>query len=137
VSDDGARLSVNGRLIIDNNVDQGRWRNAATVEMTADQKYELKLEYHDTAARRRWRGCSGHRTASPRRSGSFFFFFFYFFFFFFPIFFFFFFISFFFRVRAALTLPRASPHRTQHRWRLPTRPAPDAAEDAGGASGDR
>jgi hypothetical protein len=50
VADDGARLSVNGRVIIDNNVDHGPVENAATVDMTVDQKYELKLEYHDTFA---------------------------------------------------------------------------------------
>lgn len=46
-SDDGARLWVNGRLIIDNWVDQGFIEKSGTLTLSAGQRYDLRLEYYE------------------------------------------------------------------------------------------
>lgn len=49
VSDDGVRLWVDGKLIIDQWVDQGATKHTSTstIQMTAGHKYDLKLEYYE------------------------------------------------------------------------------------------
>jgi len=47
VTDDGARLYINGQLVIDKWINQGatRW-NSTGIAMTAGQKYDIKMEYY-------------------------------------------------------------------------------------------
>ncbi|MGE5297561.1 MAG: glycoside hydrolase family 6 protein [Acidobacteriaceae bacterium] len=47
VSDDGVRLWVNNQLIIDNWSDHGATENSGTIYLTANQKYDLKMEFYD------------------------------------------------------------------------------------------
>ena len=51
ISDDGVRLWVDGKLIIDEWYDQGATEHtsASTVQMAAGQKYGIKLEYYEHA----------------------------------------------------------------------------------------
>ncbi|GFZ82819.1 hypothetical protein GCM10008018_30880 [Paenibacillus marchantiophytorum] len=46
-SDDGARLWVNNQLIIDKWIDQAETEWSGTINLTAGQKYDIKLEYYD------------------------------------------------------------------------------------------
>lgn len=50
-SDDGVRLWVDGRLIIDNWTDHGRMEDVGGIELKANQKYSIKLEYYDNTLR--------------------------------------------------------------------------------------
>jgi PA14 domain len=60
MSDDGARLWIGGVLVIDNWVDHGPTEDTAVVTLTAGQKYDVRLDYHETALnaqiRLRWSG---------------------------------------------------------------------------------
>ena len=47
LSDDGVRLWVDGRLIIDNWTDHGFQEDTGTIELTAGRKYDLKLEFYE------------------------------------------------------------------------------------------
>ena len=46
-TDDGARLWVNGQLLIDKWVDQGGVEWSGTIPLTANQKYDLVMEYYE------------------------------------------------------------------------------------------
>jgi hypothetical protein len=46
VSDDGARLWVNGKLLIDNWVSHSATWDRATIQLVAGQQYDIKLEYY-------------------------------------------------------------------------------------------
>jgi hypothetical protein len=46
-SDDGVRLWVNGQLLIDNWNPHAATEDSGTVSLTADQKYDIKLEYYE------------------------------------------------------------------------------------------
>ena len=48
-TDDGVRLWVNGRLIVDKWVDQNT-ENSGTITLTAGQKYDIKMEYYENGA---------------------------------------------------------------------------------------
>ena len=52
LSDDGARLWVNGQLLVDNWTDHNPIEDSGSIALTAGQKYDLKLEYyqHDFGA---------------------------------------------------------------------------------------
>ena len=45
-SDDGARLWVNGQLVVDAWYDQGPTEHSGTIALTAGQHYDIKLEYY-------------------------------------------------------------------------------------------
>jgi glucose/arabinose dehydrogenase len=47
LSDDGVRLWVNGVLLIDNWTDHGPTENSGTINLTAGQRYDLKMEYYE------------------------------------------------------------------------------------------
>ncbi len=46
-SDDGVRLWVNGNLLVDNWTDHGPVENVGTINLTARQKYDLKMEFYE------------------------------------------------------------------------------------------
>ncbi|WP_206424246.1 carbohydrate-binding protein [Cohnella candidum] len=48
-TDDGARLWVNNQLIIDKWVDQGTTEWSGTINLTAGQKYDIRLDYYENA----------------------------------------------------------------------------------------
>ena len=48
-TDDGARLWVNGELIIDSWVDQALTEKSGSIALTANQKYPLLMEYYEDA----------------------------------------------------------------------------------------
>jgi hypothetical protein len=48
-SDDGVRLYVNGQLVIDNWTDHTLAQNSAIVALTADQRYDIRMDYYDHA----------------------------------------------------------------------------------------
>lgn len=59
VSDDGVRLWIDDRLVIDNWTDHGSTEDTATVAMVAGQRYRVTMEYYeaggDAVARLLWR----------------------------------------------------------------------------------
>jgi hypothetical protein len=48
ISDDGVRLWIGGVLVIDDWVDHGPTEDTAVVTMTAGQKYDVRVDYHET-----------------------------------------------------------------------------------------
>jgi hypothetical protein len=48
-SDDGVRLWVNGKLLIDNWTDHAATQNSGTITLTAGQKYSIKMEYYENS----------------------------------------------------------------------------------------
>jgi hypothetical protein len=48
-TDDGARLWVNGQLLVDKWVDQGNIEWSGTIALTAHQKYPILMEYYENA----------------------------------------------------------------------------------------
>jgi glucose/arabinose dehydrogenase len=48
-SDDGVRLWVNGALVVDNWTDHPPTENSGTINLTAGQRYDLKMEYYENA----------------------------------------------------------------------------------------
>ena len=48
-SDDGVRFYVNGQLVIDNWTDHLVTPNSAIVALTADQRYDVRIDYYDRA----------------------------------------------------------------------------------------
>ncbi|XHR29840.1 MAG: PA14 domain-containing protein [Chthoniobacteraceae bacterium] len=46
-SDDGVRLWVNGKLIVDSWVDQGSVEHSGTITLTAGQKYDIQVAYYE------------------------------------------------------------------------------------------
>jgi glucose/arabinose dehydrogenase len=49
VSDDGVRLWVNGVLVIDNWTDHAPTENSGTLNLTAGQRYDVKMEFFENA----------------------------------------------------------------------------------------
>src|SRR5206468_10448624 len=49
VTDDGVRLWVNGVLLIDKWADQGATQWSGAMDLTAGQKYDLRLDYYENA----------------------------------------------------------------------------------------
>jgi hypothetical protein len=47
VSDDGARLWVNGKKLVDNWTDHDATRNCGNIGLTSRQRYSLKIEYYE------------------------------------------------------------------------------------------
>ena len=66
VSDDGVRLWVNGRKLIDNWTDHGQTENQGTIDLTAGQRYDIRLEYYRA---HRWRDHSP-LLVEPQRASS-------------------------------------------------------------------
>jgi glucose/arabinose dehydrogenase/PKD repeat protein len=68
-SDDGARLWVNGRLVIDQWVQQGSTAVSGTIALTAGTPYPIVLEYFDTqgaaSVRLEWASSSQAREVVP------------------------------------------------------------------------
>jgi len=68
-TDDGVRLWLDGRLIIDNWTDHGTEDDIATVNLTAGQFYRLKMEWYDKSggavARLAWQSPSISRQVIP------------------------------------------------------------------------
>ena len=68
-SDDGVRLFVNGKRVIDNWTDHGSAEDTATVALTAGKPCDLKLEYFNSAGggemRLFWQSASQPRTLVP------------------------------------------------------------------------
>jgi glucose/arabinose dehydrogenase len=48
-SDDGVRLWINGVLVIDNWTDHAPTENSGTINLTAGQAYDLKMEFYENA----------------------------------------------------------------------------------------
>ncbi|HEY9845679.1 MAG TPA: PA14 domain-containing protein, partial [Candidatus Caenarcaniphilales bacterium] len=46
-TDDGVRLWVNGKLLVDNWVDQGPTERSGTIALTAGQEYGIRMEYYE------------------------------------------------------------------------------------------
>lgn len=46
-SDDGVRLWVNGALLVDNWTDHAPTENQGSIQLTAGQKYDLRMEYYE------------------------------------------------------------------------------------------
>ncbi|MEI7554269.1 PA14 domain-containing protein [Candidatus Chlorohelix sp.] len=46
-SDDGVRLWVNGQLLVDNWTNHASVQNSGTIQLTAGQKYYIRMEYYD------------------------------------------------------------------------------------------
>jgi PKD repeat protein len=59
VTDDGVRLWVNNQLLINQWVDQGPTRHAATITLAGDQGYDIRMDYYErgggAVARLLWR----------------------------------------------------------------------------------
>ncbi|MCD9024984.1 beta-glucanase [Cohnella silvisoli] len=69
-SDDGVRLWVNNQLIINKWVDQAATEWAGTIQLTAGQKYDIKLEYYDNTedavAKLSWSSASRSKQIVPQ-----------------------------------------------------------------------
>ncbi len=69
-SDDGVRLWVDGRLIIDNWTDHPRTENIGYIHLNAGQKYPIKLEYYENTGRAimqlSWSSNRQHKEIIPR-----------------------------------------------------------------------
>ncbi len=48
-TDDGARLWVNGQLLVDSWIDQGPTEHSGTIALAANQKHNLLMEYYENA----------------------------------------------------------------------------------------
>lgn len=69
-SDDGVRLWVNGRLLIDHWVNQGVHEWSGSIALVAGQRYDLKLEYFENlgnaAVRLLWSGPATEKQIIPK-----------------------------------------------------------------------
>lgn len=63
VSDDGVRLWVNGQLLVNQWIDHSPWTNSANIALTGTTKYDVTMEYFETAsgavAKLLWSSASG------------------------------------------------------------------------------
>jgi glucose/arabinose dehydrogenase len=50
LSDDGVRLFVNGQAVVDNWTLHGRTENAGTINLTAGQRYDIRMEFFENAS---------------------------------------------------------------------------------------
>ncbi|MDA3800273.1 MAG: PA14 domain-containing protein [Kiritimatiellae bacterium] len=68
-SDDGVRLWVNGTLVIDKWQDQGPTEWSGTISLTANQKYDIKMEYYEAGggamAKLSWSSASQAKEIAP------------------------------------------------------------------------
>jgi hypothetical protein len=68
-TDDGVRLWVDGRLIIDKWVNQGATEHSGKIELAAGRRYDVKMEYFentgDAAARLSWSSPSREKEVIP------------------------------------------------------------------------
>ena len=48
-TDDGVRLWVNGQLLVNSWIDQGPTEHSGTIDLVANQKYSLLMEYYENA----------------------------------------------------------------------------------------
>jgi glucose/arabinose dehydrogenase len=71
-SDDGVRLWVDGRLLVDNWTDHSRTENSGTIALTAGVRYAVRMEFYenggDAVARLLWTGPSVAKAVIPRSS---------------------------------------------------------------------
>src|SRR4051794_24986840 len=69
-SDDGARLWVNGQLIVDKWIDQGPTTWSGTIALTANQFYSIQMDYYENGvgamARLEWSSSSQTREVVPQ-----------------------------------------------------------------------
>jgi glucose/arabinose dehydrogenase len=69
-SDDGARLWVNGQLLIDKWIDQAATEYSGSITLVAGQKYDIKMEYYQngggSSARLQWSSASTPKTTIPQ-----------------------------------------------------------------------
>ena len=69
MSDDGVRLWVNGRLVIDNWTDHAARENSGGITLTAGQKVDIKMEFYENAydavARLSWSSASQAKEVVP------------------------------------------------------------------------
>jgi hypothetical protein len=70
LTDDGVRLWVSGQLLIDRWVDQQSTTHSGTIVLTANQKYDIRLEYYEATeqavARLSWSSRSQRQEIIPR-----------------------------------------------------------------------
>jgi hypothetical protein len=70
ITDDGVRLTVNNRLLIDQWVDQDSIEQNGTIDLQAGKKYSIKLEYYENyggaKARLLWKTPSGYKGIVPK-----------------------------------------------------------------------
>jgi parallel beta-helix repeat protein len=68
-SDDGVRLWVNGQQLVNNWSDHGSTENSGSIALTANQKYDIKLEYYEktggAVARLSWSSASQPKQVIP------------------------------------------------------------------------
>jgi endoglucanase len=71
-ADDGIRLSVNGRQIINNYVDQAPTTKTGKITLAANQKYDIKVEYYErgggAVAKLEWAGGGLGRQVIPTQN---------------------------------------------------------------------
>ena len=69
VSDDGVRLRVNGKQVIDNWTDHGPTENDALIDLKAGQTCDIEMDYYQggggATARLHWQGPDGKRSPVP------------------------------------------------------------------------
>lgn len=69
LSDDGARLWVNGQLLVDHWTDHSPSERSGTISLVAGQKYDIKLEYYENTGaatvRLRWSSPSRSKVTIP------------------------------------------------------------------------
>ena len=69
-SDDGVRLWVNGTLLVDNWTDHSPTENQGTIQLTAGQRYDIRMEYYenggDATARLSWSAPGIAKQVVPR-----------------------------------------------------------------------
>ena len=69
-SDDGVRLWVNGRQLVDNWTDHALTENSGAIALTAGVKYDLRMEYYENAghaaAKLLWSGPSTPKSVIPK-----------------------------------------------------------------------
>jgi hypothetical protein len=70
MTDDGVRLWVNNQLLVDKWVDQGPTEWSGTIALTANQKYDIRMEYYENAggavARLSWSSASTPKAIIPQ-----------------------------------------------------------------------
>jgi beta-glucosidase len=68
-SDDGSRLYINDKLVIDNWQDQGEQSKSYEIDMEAGKSYDMKLEYYESGGeavvRFGWKDPAGNTTDQP------------------------------------------------------------------------
>jgi hypothetical protein len=69
-SDDGVRLWVNGKLVVNNWTDHAATVNSGTIALTAGEKYDVRMDFYENAgaavAKLEWRSASQAREVVPQ-----------------------------------------------------------------------